>query len=362
MRLFHVVSALSTCFALIAVNAPLHAQGRLHPQRQPYSWTDPNCPTATSPPGTVAPQPKTTPVDPSVPAVPSTQPAPTAEPSFAPMVSAALGDSSFAAAAPGYIDFAKPMNQIRLRYDAAYDMNRPDRAEFFYAKCGCFGGNAPGPLLPERSVDAQETSLYIELAPSERFSVFIDVPFRSINPVVNDNNTGIGDLRFGFKYAFLYDECQIVTFQLRAFVPTGDARQGLGTDHSTLEPTLLLTRMLSDKLTLYGEFGAWIPLDGTDFAGNILVYGAGLGYTAYESNDFRVTPLVELVGWTVLDGQQLNIDAGRAVNAGGDTIINGKLGVRAGSQRQDFYVGYGRALTGEVWYQEIVRFEYRYTF
>ena len=200
------------------------------------------------------------------------------------------------------------------------------------------------------------------MAPSERLSVFIDVPYRSINPVVNDNNSGIGDLRFGFKYAFVYDDEQILTFQLRAFVPTGDARQGLGTDHSTLEPMLLYTRKLSDTLTLYGEFGGWIPLDGTEFAGNILVYGAGVGYTAYESNGFRVTPLVELVGWTVLDGQQLNIDAGRAVNAGGDTIINGKLGVRAGGQRQDFYIGYGRALTGEVWYQEIVRFEYRYKF
>ena len=41
-------------------------------------------------------------------------------------------------AAPGYVDFAVPITQFRLRFDAAYDDNRPDRAEFFYGKCGCF--------------------------------------------------------------------------------------------------------------------------------------------------------------------------------------------------------------------------------
>jgi hypothetical protein len=27
---------------------------------------------------------------------------------------------------------------FRLRFDAAFDNPIPDRAEFFYAKCGCF--------------------------------------------------------------------------------------------------------------------------------------------------------------------------------------------------------------------------------
>src|SRR5262249_13954942 len=44
----------------------------------------------------------------------------------------ALGDRS----AVGYIDPAIPLTQFRLRYDAAYRDNRPDRAEFFYPKCG----------------------------------------------------------------------------------------------------------------------------------------------------------------------------------------------------------------------------------
>ena len=34
----------------------------------------------------------------------------------------------------GYIDTAIPGNVFRLRFDTAYNNNRPNRAEFFYAK------------------------------------------------------------------------------------------------------------------------------------------------------------------------------------------------------------------------------------
>jgi hypothetical protein len=362
MRLSLVAATLAACCIVVLSDSPLSADGWLFHRRQPYSWVEPSYPPAVAPPGTVMPQPKTAPAEPKA-FDPMTQPAPVMEPTpqLAPMVSAALGDNSIAVSAPGYIDFAKPMNQIRLRYDAAYNMNRPDRAEFFYGKCGCFGGNAPGPILPERTVDSQEPSLYVELAPTERFSAFIDVPFRMINPDVNNNASGIGDLRFGFKYAMVYDEYQILTLQVRGFAPTGDARQGLGTNHYTIEPALLYYRNLSDRLTFYAELADWIPLDGTEFAGNVLTYGAGLGYTVYNSGNFRVMPLVEMIGWSVLDGKELDPQQG-AVNASGDTIINGKLGVRAGGPRQDFYFGYGRALTGEQWYQDIWRLEYRFKF
>lgn len=365
MRLSFRKWILAACSAAVLTHGTAYAEGRLWQQHRPFSWTDPNCPTAIAPPGTVAPEPKTAPVDPNAPANPMAVPnAPVAEanPSFSPMQSAALGDTSFAVAAPGYIDFAKPMNVLRLRYDAAYDMNRPDRAEYFYGKCGCFGGNAPGPVLPERSVDAQEASVYLEVAPTERFSVFIDLPFRMINPEVNDNASGIGDVRYGFKYAFVYTDNHIVSLQVRGYAPTGDARRGLGTSHNSIEPTILYTGRFGDNWTVYGQFGEWVPIDGTDFAGNILLYGAGVGYTAYDTGNFKVTPLVEFVGWSVLSGKEFNPDTLSAVNAAGDNIVNGKIGVRAGGARQDVYVGYGRALTGDVWYKDIWRLEYRFKF
>ena len=66
------------------------------------------------------------------------------EPGFGGTQSAALGGAGAAVAynqqiggVGGYIDSAIPRSNIRLRYDDAYDMNRPDRAEYFYPQCGC---------------------------------------------------------------------------------------------------------------------------------------------------------------------------------------------------------------------------------
>src|SRR6188768_155795 len=57
--------------------------------------------------------------------------------------------SSFAAVDSAYIDDARVRNLFRFRADAAYNNPFPDRAEFFYAQCGCFNqiapGTAPGP-------------------------------------------------------------------------------------------------------------------------------------------------------------------------------------------------------------------------
>ena len=273
--------------------------------------------------------------------------------------------------ATGYIDQAAPLSQFRFRFDSAYDNNRPDRAEFFYPKCGCFrlvppakGGdpNAPGPILPETRVDYQEYSGYLEFA-RNNWSVFIEAPIRAINPTNNDNASGFGDLNFGAKYAWWQTGESIFTTQLRAYMPTGDADRGLGTDHVSLEPALLFHRKLSDCLALDAELRDWIPIGGTDFAGNVLRYGVGLTYFVYDRPSLRLAPVAEVVGWTVLGGKELDGSTGVTLDATGDTIVNAKLGVRTWfGENNSIYVGYGRALTGTVWYKDIIRVEYRRAF
>src|SRR4051812_3532485 len=98
----------------------------------------------------------------------------------------ALSGSTVAMAVPGYVDFAVPITQLRLRFDAAYDNTRPDRAEFFYSKCGCFktlprnnpgfDPNAAGPPLLESKVDYQEARTFLEVAFTDRFSAFVEAP------------------------------------------------------------------------------------------------------------------------------------------------------------------------------------------
>lgn len=291
---------------------------------------------------------------------------------------AAGGGETFAAvsSAVGYIDPALPLTCFRLRVDASYFNNRPDRAEFFYAKCGCFkiaglDPNAPGPPLSETRVDYQDIRSYLEYAFDPRLSAFVELPVRFLNPEINANAAGYADMDAGVKYAVQYSDSQITTLQLRTYIPTGDAFKGLGTNHVSIEPAVLVYRQLLDRVAFEGELRDWIPVGGTDFQGNILRYGTGFSYQAYERGDVRIAPVAEFVGWTVFNGKEFLFPEGVIKEAGGDTIINAKFGVRSGigrladtniRNRAEVYVGYGRALTGTVWYKDTMRFEFRLNF
>ena len=275
----------------------------------------------------------------------------------------------------GYIDTAYVGSMVGLRTEMAYGNDFPDRAEFFYAKCGCFRNfgdpKAPGPPLPESSVDFQTVQADIQLALSERMAAFVELPFRFINPEQNDNSAGVGDVQAGIKFALWNDEEMTITFQLRAYAPTGAAERGLGTAHPSLEPALLLYERLTDRWTLEAELRDWIAIDGSSglgthsptqpFSGNILRYGVGLSYLVHETESARISPVAEFVGWSVLEGQESNtIDVS---DAAGRTIVNAKLGLRiAGDGWGSLYAGYGRALTNSVWYEDIIRVEYRMMF
>jgi hypothetical protein len=261
----------------------------------------------------------------------------------------------------GYIDGAPLEDQIRIRIDGAYNNRRPRRAEFFWAK-------APpptGPARAESSVDYQEAQLYVEKVLTDGLSAFVETGFRLLNPDVNDNTGGLADMNFGVKCA-LYDcEDFLLTFQFRTYLPTGDADRGLGTDHVSLEPALLFYMPWDDRWTIEGEFKWWIPIDGTEFAGDILRYGVGVSYAVYDDCCLSVRPVVEVVGWTVLDGMATAVSQKDIVtleDSAGDTIVNAKLGVRVWCGSSDFYAGYGRPLTGDRWYENTWRLEWRLRF
>jgi hypothetical protein len=329
----------------------------------------------------------------------------------------------------GYIDSAIIRSRFRQRYDTAYDLNSPDRGEFFYAKCGCFGnpvsffndngqfrpiaqarqlgfdrralgpqhvtprnpGARPGLYYPgESRIDYQEIASYLEIAANARNSGFIELPARFLNPTLGKSTYGFSDINLGFKHAFVAEPDAFYTFQFRTYVPTGSGEKGLGTNHASLEPGLLVFQRLSERLYFSGEFRDWIPVHATNFAGNILRYGAGLAYNLVLTQNVRVAPVAEFVGWTVLSGQKLapnpNFDANQAVNlatnnpaqvlsAAGDSILNAKFGVRIGlgdynaagggsglNDRHSLYFGYGRALTGDHWYKDTLRLEYNLWF
>lgn len=292
----------------------------------------------------------------------------------------------------GYLDPAAPVTTFRLRYDDAINNRFPDRGEYFYAKCGCFRDPAlaPGPANDQRakgpqginnSVDSQDVRSYLEYAFNPKISVFAELPFRFLNfnssPIPAGSTqtnlgseAGLSDMNVGFKYAFVAEQDRYFTFQLRAYLPTGDSYNGMGTGHYSLEPSLLYYRRLSDRWLLQGQFSEFTPVSVTGFASNVLQYGGGLGYIAYQGPNATVVPTFEMVGWTFLGGQKFSPSTGLE-SASGDTIINAKPGVRIGfgnspgpmmMQQQSVYAGFGIPVTNDQFYSNLFRVEYRVLF
>jgi hypothetical protein len=259
------------------------------------------------------------------------------------------------------IDGAVPVNTLRLRLDLGYDMPRSTRAEYFQAKPGVLLG--PGMLFAEPNIRSyQDLSIYGEFAPLPFFSTFLETPMRWLNPDVNANTYGVGDINLGFKLCTWNSEDFLATLQLRFFDPTAQ-KAGLGTHHWTIDPALLVMWRPYDNIILEGDVHYWAPLNGTDFAGDILRYGAGISLGSQDSG-FWFKPVAEIVGWSVLGGKQVvatSADAFTVQSASGATIVNGYVGLRFGwGPAFDCYAGYGRSLTGSTWARDFARVEVRW--
>jgi hypothetical protein len=298
----------------------------------------------------------------------------------------------------GYVDNAIVGSQVRIRFDAAFHNNAPDRAEFFYARYNGLN-NGPGPQSVVADLNFQQLYMRAEYAPAKRFSFFAEVPVRWIQPqltvanvenlvpAANVNSAGLSDLAAGFKLAAVASSNQYLTFQFQAYFPSGNASTGLGTNHYSVEPAVLYYRRLSDRVALEAQVGDSHPIGGSScpepcnttevggpnsqgFAGDVFFYGVGPSYVLYRGESVRIAPVIELVGWRVLGGLQTNCVPSvldclnqEGASADGTNIMNLKVGARTTvGTHSSFYIGYGHQLTHAVWYKEIVRAEYRYSF
>lgn len=289
----------------------------------------------------------------------------------------------------GFIDDARVDSKVRVRVDSAFRVTAPDRAEYFYAKCGCYAllstfspnydPDAPGPRPGAvNDLDFNQIDIFGEWA-FGLFSAFGQLPLRWIQPRSFipgsggsfPNQSGVGDLRVGVKIVAIETGEQSLTAQVQLYTPTGDAASGLGTNHASVEPMLLYFRRLSDDFTLETQFGTLFPFDGSagvptsveeNFPGQVLNYGAGVSFDAYEEGRILFAPIVELVGWRVFSGFQTSPTVG--ANPANDTdILNFTVGARVTVDgTHSVYGGFGHALTGETWYDDIVRIEYRFSF
>jgi hypothetical protein len=292
-----------------------------------------------------------------------------------------------------YLDSAIIGSQIRIRFDAAFNMTHPDAAEFFYAKCGCYGDlaptnalfdpNAPGPGPGNTTqINFQQVYLNVEYALNPRFSVFGEVPFRSIQYLLYGgfpppqsaanfgNEAGLSDVNAGFKFAFIASKNRVLTLQMQGIFPTGSAAIGAGTGHYSIVPALLYDQQLGQRWAFDAEFSDTHPVGGSaglpsvgkgGFAGDVLFYGIGPSYELIQLQNFHLAPVLEMVGWSIRGGFQTNLNSGGS--ASGTNIVNMKWGARVNfGTHSSAYVGFGTALTTARWYRDIWRVEYRYSF
>lgn len=281
----------------------------------------------------------------------------------------------------GYIDDSAVQTLVRVRFDSGFNTPRPDRAEYFYAGSSTPSGSTNA---AQRTLNFQQLYLLGEYAPLERVSAFVQVPFRWVQPSFIPSATqtpdlfstgGISDVQAGLKLAAVASGSRNLTFQLRAYFPTGDGSAGLGTNHYSIEPTLLFFQRLSDRAAVEAEAGDTHPIGGTtyapdtlpathpqDFAGDVLMYGVGPSYQLVKRNRYGITPVLELVSWHVFGGLQTG-SAKVVQSAAGINVLNAKLGARISFPGgSSIYAGFGRGLTSNIWYRNLFRIEYRHVF
>jgi hypothetical protein len=262
-----------------------------------------------------------------------------------------------------YLDSSVPQSQVRIFFDANYEDRRPTRNEYFFPKSGAPG--YPGWWTPEQKVDWQQLNSYIEYAFIPQLSGFLQLATRWVNPDINDNAYGLGDVNAGLKYAFIETGGLALTGQLRLTIPSRSG-PGLSTDHYSIEPAFLFYLRPITWLALEGQLKYWVPLDGSDFSGQLLDYGLGVSFGERSYTDFWFAPIIEVEAWTILSGQEMEVfpdGQGVAHGSAGETICNAMVGVRFGfGDNGDIYVGGGHSLTGDAWAQYFWRVEFRIRF
>ncbi len=269
--------------------------------------------------------------------------------------------------APFEIDYSQPLNNFRMRYESAWNWQLPDRAEIFWSRYKALSGK--GPLFVERSVSYQDLRMMLEVPAGPNFSTMTELPIRALDPEVNQNTTGLGDMNIATKTVLINGRTCQLTQIFRTYINTGSAKKGLGSGHVSMEPGFLLRYRWDDLTYVHSEIKYWFPIAGDPrSAGQFLRYGIGVSRVLYDCDSFAVIPTLEWVGWTVLDGYETPYPAGPPRHI--DPVVIGNLypGVRivkdSGGDFGLFELGIsgGFATVSDQFYNSILRLELRWSY
>lgn len=264
------------------------------------------------------------------------------------------------------MDSTQPLNNIRFRFDAAYNLEFPDRAEFYWAKIG--GKGPPTPLGTETGVDYQDIRILMEVG-GPRFSLGTELPIRFLDPTFVGNTAGFGDMSLTTKILLLDGDTWQITHMSRTQLPTGTPGVGRGNGHTSMTQGLLARYTWNPDTMIHSELKLWFPLGADpDFGGEVLRYGFGIAKVLYDRDDFAVIPTLEFVGWSILSGRYSAFGVTDGVRVDNENIFNIHPGVRfakdTGGELGLFELGFaaGVAITERHWYRGMMRMDVRFSF
>lgn len=260
-----------------------------------------------------------------------------------------------AANAAFFVDHARPVTMTRLRWDSGRNLTDPDRAEYFWAQIG-----GPGPANPETRVNYNELHLYQEVG-VDKFSMFIDLPYRSFDSQRNGGHGGIGDLKIGTKSLLLDSDLLQFTFQFVTTVPTAGPGGGIGAGHVSLDPSILTTWKLHDNTYFQSQTGYWFGVGNSN--GSVVHYANSINHVFWKPlPDTNFIGTFETVGYTFASGSFTNA-AGVAQPANGTTYFSVGPGFRlATCGKLDLGIGMQFAVTDRHFAERLYRTELRWRF
>ncbi|MCA9263597.1 MAG: transporter [Planctomycetales bacterium] len=267
------------------------------------------------------------------------------------------------------MDTVRTWNNFHFRFASAKRYQTPDRVEYFWGKSP--DGRGPSNLTSsaEAFVDYQDLRIRTEIGGS-RMSVQTELPIRFLDPVINSNTAGLGDMSLATKTVLMGGDTWQLTQVFRNYFNTGAVSHGLGTGHVSMEPGFIVRYRPRPRLSLTGELKYWFPI-GADptHSGQILRYGLGASRVAFENDQFAWLPTLEVVAFSVMDGQKSVRDTTTGLpivtDIDGETIVNiypGMWFVSEYGSKIDIGVSSGISVTGNRFYDSIFRLDVRYSY
>jgi hypothetical protein len=292
-----------------------------------------------------------------------------------------------------FVDYARPRTVTKFLWNAGWDMQFPDRNEYFWAReqltgpvfpskpngpkfvAGGTGPGAPAALTKTKgtmryagvpSLNFNELYFYQEAA-TARASFFTEISYRNVSPVDGTYHSGFGNTNLGTKALLLDCELMQLTFQFKTYIPIGLASKGLSNGHVSLEPSLLAAIRLAPETYFQGQLSEWIPIGGDPtYAGALLHYHFSFNQVLYKmAENSPLIGTLEFNGWSFQDGAYTNPFAAipQGIRSSGSTYFSIGPGLRASiCDSVDFGGAVAFPVSDHFWASPWVRLELRILF